>query len=121
MDWSILPLPFSVHLLIKSLRLVEDKDYMTHAKLSDQLLHHFTQSFRDREVYWLARERSKVQKDILVMILDTFDHAKLSLPKWHRTPKRALYKNTRRTLDEHKIIVFQFFACEGGFTVDLGH
>lgn len=75
------------------------QDFVTHSRLSDSLLGHFSQAFRDREIYWLARERSKVQKDVLVMILDTFDHTKLALPQYpgRRVPKRAVYESTRRT------------------------
>lgn len=72
------------------------------AKVSNELLYHYTQSWRDREVYWLARTRAKTQGDICVMILDSYDHAKLALPKWpmSRTPKRPIFEQTRRTMSK---------------------
>lgn len=70
------------------------------AKISDLLLHHYTQTWKDREVYWCARERAKAQRDLLVLILDSYDHAKLSLPAWpmRRCPKKPVYEGTRRAL-----------------------
>eukprot|EP00434_Breviolum_minutum_P009292 symbB.v1.2.008188.t2/scaffold450.1/size202773/7 len=75
------------------------RDFREQAQKSDELLAHFSQTWRDRQVYWLARERAQVQRDMLVIIVDGYDHAKMSLPKWpmSRTPKRSLYENTRRT------------------------
>ena len=74
------------------------QDFEVSAKISDRLLAHYSQTWKDREVYWVARERAKCQRDILVLILDSYDHAKLSLPAWplRRCPKRALFENTRR-------------------------
>lgn len=76
------------------------QDFSQEAKISDQLLAHFNQTWEDRQIYYMARERSKVQKDLLTVIIDSYDHAKLSLPKFpmSRTPKRAIYENTRRIL-----------------------
>ena len=50
----------------------------------------------------MAKERAKVQKDLLCMIVDSYDHAKMALPKYpmSRTPKRTIYEATRRILDQ---------------------
>ena len=76
------------------------KDFADSARISNELLHHYTQSWRDREVYWLARQRAKVQGDMCVIILDSYDHAKMVLPKWpmSRTPKKSLFEQTKRTM-----------------------
>ncbi|CAL1162578.1 unnamed protein product [Cladocopium goreaui] len=74
-------------------------DFRREAEISRQLFAHFTRTWRDRQIYWLAKERARVQQDLLVVIVDSYDHAKMSLPKFPngRTPKRSLYENTRRT------------------------
>ena len=53
-------------------------------------------------MYYIARERAKVQRDIMTLIVDSYDHAKLSLPKYpmSRTPKRTVFEATRRNLIE---------------------
>ena len=68
--------------------------------MSDELLQHYSQQYRDREVYYLARERARTEGDMLVTILDTYDHAKMCLPAWplRRTPKRAFYESHKRAL-----------------------
>lgn len=77
------------------------EDFQKEALLSDALLQHFMQTWRDRQVYWLAKDRARMQKGMLVLIVDSYDHAKMSLPKYPkgRTPKIALLENTRRHLD----------------------
>ena len=78
----------------------EAKDFKTHALKCDELLAHYTLMFRDREIYWLARDRSESQKDLLTMIIDSYDKAKVQLPRWpmNRTPKRPIYEATRSAL-----------------------
>lgn len=68
------------------------------SQLSDQLLGHYTQTFKDRNVYYAARERSRSQRDILVCILDSFDKAKMVVPRWcwGRTPKKPIYEQIHR-------------------------
>ena len=75
-------------------------DFKEEAKLSDALLAHFTRTWKDRQVYWLARERARVQEDMLVLIVDSYDHAKMVLPAYpkRRTPKLPLFEGTRRAL-----------------------
>jgi hypothetical protein len=75
------------------------KDFRTHAQECDALLQHYVQQFRDREVYWLAREYSRAREGLLTVIIDSYDKAKLSLPRWPfgRVPKKSLYEETRRT------------------------
>ena len=74
------------------------QDFGMLAALSDRLLGHYTQVWKDRQTYYQARQRAKSQHDILVMILDSFDKCKLVLPRWGfgRTPKRPLYETTHR-------------------------
>lgn len=76
------------------------QDFNQEAKISDQLLAHFNQTWEDRQIYYMARERAKVQKDLMTVIIDSYDHAKMSLPKYPmaRTPKRTVYEATRRDL-----------------------
>ena len=75
-------------------------DFREEAKLSDILLAHFTRTWKDRQVYWLARDRARVQRDMLVIIVDSFDHGKMVLPTYpkRRTPKLPLFEGTRRAL-----------------------
>ena len=94
------------------------QDFKTEAKIADQLLAHFTRTWEDRQVYYLARERAKVQRDLMTLIVDSYDHSKLSLPKWPmaRCPKRSLYENTRRNLKAIKhfsgaLFVFNLSLC----------
>ena len=70
--------------------------------MCDKLLAHYTCQYRDRQIYFAARNRSACEKDLLCIIVDSFDKAKLSLPKYPyaRTPKRTIYENTLRTLDD---------------------
>ena len=58
------------------------QDFVRHAHLCDELLGHFTQQYRDRELYYLARERSRGWKDLLTIIVDSYDKAKIILPKF---------------------------------------
>ena len=76
------------------------KDFKEHAKLCERLLRHYSSQYLDRQVYWRARQRSITTKDMLTVIVDTFDRSKLSLPKWpyHRTPKRTCYEMYLRAL-----------------------
>ena len=64
-------------------------------------------------MYYLARERAKTQRDMITIIIDSYDHAKMSLPKWPmmRTPKRSLFENTRR----HPIALCHMKVC--GFMI----
>ena len=78
------------------------EDFGDHARLCDLLLGHYTQSWRDREVYWTARQRSQVHGDLVTVILDSYDKAKLMLPKFPqgRTPKKPIYETIRRIFAE---------------------
>ena len=93
---------------ISSLAQINSKDFAIAAEISSQLLHHYTQTWRDREVYWLARERGKVQRDMCVIILDSYDHAKMVLPKWpmSRTPKKTILEQTQRTMAQCMVSFF---------------
>lgn len=97
--WACMSLCFKV-VCVPLLKTSYCKDFRVAAQISDRLLHHFSQTWKDREVYWCARERAKIQRDLCVCILDSYDHAKLSLPAWpmRRCPKRAVYENTRSAL-----------------------
>ena len=88
-------------------------DFQKHAQLCDQLLGHYTQQWRDRELYWLARDRSQCQQDLLCVIVDSYDKAKVMLPKWpgNRCPKKTLYENTRRLLSFLLAIFYSWFIC----------
>ncbi|CAK9085679.1 unnamed protein product, partial [Durusdinium trenchii] len=81
------------------MKIREASDFVDHAKWCDALLGHYTSSWRDREVYWLARARSRGQGDLITMIIDSYDRQKLLLPKYpySRTPKGTTYESIRRT------------------------
>lgn len=76
------------------------QDLKTHCEWTDRLLSHYTQTFRDREIYYVARQRATTCGDILVCIIDSFDKGKLALPRWAfgRTPKKPVYEATHRPL-----------------------
>ena len=69
-------------------------DFDQHAQLSARLLGHYTQMWRDREVYWMARERSESVQDLLTVIIDSYDKSKIQLPRWpgKRVPKKVIYE-----------------------------
>lgn len=73
------------------------QDFRQHIKLSDMLLSHFTSQWRDRMTYWMARQRSRSVRDILTCIIDSYDKAKVCLPKFYnsRTPKAQVYESIR--------------------------
>lgn len=74
------------------------KDMKEHVYWSDCLLHHYSRTWQDRQIYWMARERAQRHNDLLVLILDSYDHAKVCLPRFPfgRTPKRPIYEQIRR-------------------------
>jgi len=76
------------------------KDFQKISEISDRLLGHYTEAWKDRQVYYQARQRARSQSDLLVMILDSFDKCKMSLPRWKfgRTPKRPIYEAINRIL-----------------------
>lgn len=77
-----------------------DKDLKSHAEYSDRLLTHYSQTLKDRQIYWCARDRARIHGDILVLIIDSYDKAKVCLPRFpfQRTPKKPIYDRIRRTL-----------------------
>lgn len=87
-------------MLLESTVKSKAKDFQTHARECDNLLHHYTQQFRDREVYWLCREYSRAREGLVCLIIDSYDKSKLSLPRWpfNRVPKKCIYEETRRLL-----------------------
>ena len=52
--------------------------------------------------YWSARQRSRSYEDIFVCIIDSYDKAKICLPKFprSRTPKGVIYETVRRALSD---------------------
>ena len=64
------------------------------------LLAHYTVQWRDRMTYWMARQRSRSIKDIVTLIIDSYDKGKICLPKFPqaRTPKAVVYETVRRSL-----------------------
>lgn len=89
------------------------KDFKEHAKLCERLLRHYSSQYLDRQVYWRARQRSITAKDMLTVIVDTFDRSKLSLPKWpyQRTPKRTCYEMYLRASQETRFFHPVFSSC----------
>lgn len=82
-------------------RPVRKKDFQQHAILCDQLLGHYSQQWRDRSCYWIARDRSQLHGDLLCIIVDSYDKAKCLLPRFpfQRTPKRTVYETYKRDSD----------------------
>ena len=74
------------------------KDFARRARLCNELLDHHVTQWKDRQVYWEARTRAQTQRDLLTIILDSYDKAKAMLPKWQdsRTPKRAAFEKNFR-------------------------
>ena len=70
----------------------------SHVYWCDALLHHYTRTYQDRLVYWEARERARLQRDILVLIQDGYDRAKVTLPRYPfgRVPKKGIYERIKR-------------------------
>ena len=74
------------------------EDVKKYCELSQQLLDHYLKTLQDRQTYWTARERAKTVGDLLVLNIDSYDKAKVTLPRWpfQRCPKRAIYDQVRR-------------------------
>lgn len=77
----------------------QSEDIQEHLKYTDELLAHYTAQWRDREIYWMCRQRSRTVKDVFCCILDSYDKAKICLPAYpqKRTPKAQVYETIRRT------------------------
>lgn len=72
-----------------------------HCFFADQLLQHYQATWKDREIYWAARDYARHHRGtMLVLILDSYDKAKVTLPRWPygRVPKKPFYEKTRRLL-----------------------
>ncbi len=97
-------------------RVTSAKDFAQHAKLCDRLLAHYSSQFLDRRTYWAARDRAVYQKDILCLIVDSFDKSKISLPKYpyHRVPKRSVYEFYHRNLSCEWLQLFLFVTSHRG-------
>ena len=77
------------------------EDFQEHSRLCKALLDHYHGQWLDRRVYWAARNRSIYDRDLVTLIVDSFDKSKLYLPKFpfSRTPKRTIYENCNRLWD----------------------
>lgn len=84
------------------------EDLKSHCQFSQQLLNHYFAVLEDRKVYYTARERGKTFKDVLVLIIDSYDKAKVTLPRWpfQRCPKRPIYEQVRRSLSANNLIFY---------------
>ncbi|CAK9073943.1 unnamed protein product [Durusdinium trenchii] len=78
----------------------QPKDFAQQAVLSAQLLSHYSAQWKDRQIYWMTRTRSRTERDILSNIIDSFDHSKVMLPRFpgKRTPKSSVYDSLKRAL-----------------------
>ena len=56
----------------------------------------------------MSREYSRSHQGLVTLIIDSYDKAKLSVPKWpqNRTPKKSLYEELRRSLGCVSGVVF---------------
>lgn len=93
------------------------QDFALQKQYCDELLGHYTEAWRDRQVYYQARQRAKSQNDLLVVILDSFDKCKMVLPRWAfgRTPKRPIYETTHRHHGQPSIC---FVSFQSGIYLD---
>ena len=84
---------------------LSSKDFRQHAELCDELLQHYNAQWLERRTYWSARDRSCIQKDLLCIIVDSFDRSKVALPHWpyKRVPKRTVYEVYLRNLPSIEI------------------
>ena len=82
------------------------KDLRSHAIHCDRYMRHLAGTFADRRTYWELRERSSVQKDLLVGIVDGMDKSKFLLPRYHlqRVPK-ALETRARPSCDLSAVLL----------------
>ena len=80
-------------------RMKHATNFMDHAKATDELLGHLSNMWQCRQVYWLAREKSRAKQDLLTIIYDGFDKAKPAIPRWSRgqAPKQASVERVPRT------------------------
>ena len=80
--------------------LTPSKEFSLHSTLCYQLMKHYESQWKNREVYWCARQRSQTVGDLLTLIVDSYDKSKLCLPVFplKRSPKRAVYEMCKRTL-----------------------
>jgi len=67
-------------------------------------------------MYWCLREYSRAHEGLVAVIIDSYDKAKLSLPRWpfSRTPKKSLYEETRRSLANpvfFRSLLCTFWVC----------
>lgn len=83
----------------------QPKDFAQQAVLSAQLLSHYSAQWKDRQIYWMTRTRSRTERDILSNIIDSFDHSKVMLPRFpgKRTPKSSVYDSLKRAL--HALVI----------------
>ena len=74
------------------------KTFQCHVQAADLLLGHLTLTWRCRQTYWAAREASRAKQDVLTIIFDGFDKAKLALPRWchGRLPKTPTFERVNR-------------------------
>ena len=89
-------------------RIQVTKDFKEHAALSDLLLGHYTMQWKDREVYWMARTRAQGIGDLCCVIIDSYDHAKMMLPRFprKRTPKSTTYETVKRCSSDLKYLFY---------------
>ena len=89
-------------------------DFTLHARFCNELLDHYVRQWRDREVYWTCRERAKTVRDVLCVILDSYDKAKAMLPKfpYQRTPKLSVYEKIPRVLAKLSHSILRDSTCQ---------
>ena len=70
-------------------KIKHSKHISQHVSACNELLRHLSNQWKNRFVYWQAREKSKERSGLLTLIVDGYDKSKLMLPRWlhGRTPK----------------------------------
>ena len=89
----------------------KSQDMKDHCYWCDVLLNHYCRTWMDRQVYWTVRERARQHGDVLVVAIDSYDKAKVTLPRYPfgRTPKKPIYEQIRRPLDA--LVMFFYISA----------
>lgn len=88
--------------LIQNANTVDD-----HIAACGGLHSHLRDQYKDREIYWQLRARSRTEKDVLCIIGDGMDQSKFGLPQWThgRAPKHSVVeKNPRPSAHLYAVI-----------------
>ena len=89
------------------------KSFMQHAVSADRLLGHLARTWKCREVYWAARQKSRAGDGLLTLICDGYDKSKPALPRWPRgrPPKGGVFERVNRTYLQISCVICHGYGC----------